>query len=324
MPNDQRTMRAAVLAGPRRIVMADVPVPEPRAGEVRIRLEGCGLCGSNLPPFEGRPWFTYPFEPGAPGHEGWGVIDAVSPNVRGHAPGERVAFLSGHAFADYDVAPGGSVVRLPPALAGKPFPGEPLGCALNAFRRSDVQAGHTVAVIGVGFLGAVITALARAAGARVLAVARRPFARAIAERMGAAATFALDDVGATAQQVLAATGGAGCDRVIEAVGLQAPLDLATEITRVRGRLIIAGYHQDGTRTVNLQQWNWRGLDVINAHERDPGAYVDGIHAAVDAVVTGAVDPFPLLTHTVPFTDLARAFALLEERPAGFLKAVVTW
>jgi len=54
--------------------------------------------------------------------------------------------------------------------------------------------------------------------------------------------------------------------VIEAAGQQWPLDLATELTRERGRLIIAGYHQDGPRQINMQLWNWRGLDVINAHE----------------------------------------------------------
>ena len=75
------------------------------------------------------------------------------------------------------------------------------------------------------------------------------------------------------------TGGSFCDRVIEAVGKQWPLDLAGEITRERGRLIIAGYHQDGPRQVNMWLWNWRGLDVINAHERDPKIYMQGRNRA---------------------------------------------
>ena len=77
------------------------------------------------------------------------------------------------------------------------------------------------------------------------------------------------------------TDGRWCERVIEAVGLQWPLDLAGELTGERGRLVIAGYHQDGPRQVNMQLWNWRGIDVINAHERDPQRYVDGMRAAVD-------------------------------------------
>ena len=65
--------------------------------------------------------------------------------------------------------------RLPASLAGQPFPGEPLGCAMNIFRRSGIEAGQTVAIVGIGFLGAILTRLAAHAGARVIAVSRRPF-----------------------------------------------------------------------------------------------------------------------------------------------------
>ncbi len=64
------TMRAAVVAEPNRVRIEEVAVPAPGPGEVRVRLEGCGVCASNLPPWEGREWFTYPMEPGALGHEG--------------------------------------------------------------------------------------------------------------------------------------------------------------------------------------------------------------------------------------------------------------
>ena len=64
------------------------------------------------------------------------------------------------------------------------------------------------------------------------------------------------------------TAGRLCERVIEAVGKQWPLDLAGELVGYGGKLIIAGYHQDGPRQVNMQSWNWKGIDVINAHERD--------------------------------------------------------
>jgi len=48
-------------------------------------------------------------------------------------------------------------------------------------------------------------------------------------------------------------------------------------------MIVAGYHQGGLRQVNMQLWNWRGLDVINAHERDPAVYLQGMQAAVDLI-----------------------------------------
>ena len=86
--------------------------------------------------------------------------------------------------------------------------------------------------------------------------------------------------------------------------------------------MIAGFHQDGPRQINMFLWNWRGLDVINAHERDPRVYLDGMQAAVEAVSSGALDPAALYTHTVPLDALGDAFQLMHDRPDGFLKALV--
>ncbi|RKI46284.1 L-iditol 2-dehydrogenase [Corallococcus sp. AB049A] len=299
-----------------------VALPEPGPGQVRVRMEGCGVCGSNLPVWEGREWFRYPLPPGAPGHEGWGVVDALGPGVSSLKPGDRVAMLSSAAFAEFDLADAASTVVLPPSLAGRPFPGEPLGCAMNIFRRADIQPGQTVAIIGIGFLGAVVTRLVANAGARVLAIARRPWALELARGQGASECIPMDDHSRIIERVKALTSGDFCDRVIEAVGTQWPLDLAGELTRVRGKLVIAGYHQDGLRQVNLQLWNWRGLDVINAHERDPQVYVEGMCLAVDAVASGRLDPFPLFT-SFPMAEMDRAFDAMRTRPDGFLKGVVT-
>ncbi len=315
-------MMAATLTEPGRIELREAPVPAPGPGEVRVRIEGCGVCASNLPPWEGRPWFSYPFAPGQLGHEGWGVVDAVGDGVSSVAPGRRVAMLSNHAYAEYDTAPAEHVVPLPDVLAANPLPGEPLGCAFNVFRRSGIGAGHTVAVVGVGFLGALLVRLASRAGARVIALSRRPYSLAVARAMGAAHALTLDDSGEIVERVKELTDGRLCDRVIEAVGKQEPLDRAGELTCERGRLIVAGYHQDGLRQVNMQLWNWRGLDVVNAHERDPRIYVDGIRDAVQAVERGDIDPAPLYTHRYPLERLGEALEAARDRPDGFMKALV--
>ena len=315
-------MRAARLAGPGEVAMDEVRVPEPGPGQVRIRMEGCGVCASNLTPWGGAEWMTYPTDPGALGHEGWGVVDAVGEGVAELAPGDRVAALSYNAYAEYDLADASATVKLPASLEGQPFPGEPLGCAMNIFRRSDIQPGQTVAIVGIGFLGALLTRLAKDAGARVIAISRRAFSLDIAREMGADETIAMDDHWAILERVKALTGGVLADRVIEAVGKQWPLDLAAEITKERGRLVIAGYHQDGPRQVNMQMWNWRGLDVINAHERDPAVYVEGIRMAVDAVASGRLDPTPLYTHSYALDELDQALNDTRDRPDGFLKALV--
>src|SRR5581483_8556625 len=112
-PEAEMRMRAVRIVAPRRAETLQVPLPRPGPNEVRVRLEGCGVCGSNLPVWQGRPWFEYPLPPGAPGHEGWGVIDGVGKDVVSAAPGDRVAFLSGHAYAEYDIAQGSEIVAAP-------------------------------------------------------------------------------------------------------------------------------------------------------------------------------------------------------------------
>jgi threonine dehydrogenase-like Zn-dependent dehydrogenase len=317
-------MQAAVLVGPGRLEVKEVPLPEPGRGQVRVRLAGCGVCASNLTPWAGPDWMQFPTEPGALGHEGWGYVDALGEGVEGLSKGDYVSSVSYNSYAEYDLADAAAVVPLPTGLIGQPFPGEPLGCAMNIFRRSEIEAGQSVAIIGIGFLGAILTRLASGAGARVIAISRRPFSLEIARRMGAAETIPMEDHHAVIARVAELTGGSFCDRVVEAVGKQWPLDLAAELTRERGRLIVAGYHQDGPRQINMQLWNWRGIDVINAHERDPAAYVDGIRQAVEAVTSRRLDPRLLYTHCFPLDRLAEALDATRDRPDGFLKAIVTF
>lgn len=320
---NESAMRAAVVTGPGQIKIDRVPVPVPSAGEVRVRLEGCGVCASNLALWGGMPWSQYPTAPGALGHEGWGVIDALGEQVEHLEVGERVAALSHHSYAEYDIAAADAVVPLPRSMKPGPFPGEAMGCAINIFRRARIRSGDVVAIVGVGFLGALLTKLAAEQGARVIALSRRQFALDLARRMGADAVIEQHDHQRVLSQVSDMTQGSLCDVVIEAVGKQQPLDLAAELTRERGRLVIAGYHQDGPRQVNMQLWNWRGLDVVNAHERALGAYVQGVRGAIDAVERGLWDPAALCTHAFPLERLSDALDATRDRPKGFLKAFVT-
>ncbi|WP_254368020.1 zinc-binding dehydrogenase [Paracoccus sp. Z118] len=317
-----QTMRAAVLTGPQQFEMQTVPVPVPGPGEVLIRVEGCGVCASNVEPWEGQPWSTWPGAPGGMGHECWGTVAAVGEGVSSLVVGQRVTALTERSYAEYDTAPEGMVVPLPGTLGGLPVPGEPVACAFNIFARSDIRAGQTVAIVGIGFLGAILTRLAADAGARVIAISRRRESLDLARRMGAAEVIAMDDHWRIIEDVKRLTGDRMAARVIECVGKQWPLDLAGELVSEGGRLVIAGYHQDGPRQVNMQMWNWKGIDIASAHERDPAMRVAGLRAAVDAVASGKLDLSPLLTGDYPLERLGEALAATRDKPGGFVKAWV--
>src|SRR4051794_128327 len=136
------TMTAAVVEAPGHVSFARVPAPEVGPDDVLVRVEGCGVCASSVPLWEGRPWFTYPLAAGAPGHEGWGVEVET---------GRRVAFVSYTAYAELEAVPREAVAALPDELDA-PFPGEAIGCAMNVFARSGVRRRDTVAGLGRGVL----------------------------------------------------------------------------------------------------------------------------------------------------------------------------
>jgi threonine dehydrogenase-like Zn-dependent dehydrogenase len=275
-------MRAAAICAAGRARTIEAPLPVAGPGEALIRVEGCGVCGSSLPVFGGRPWFSYPLEPGAPGHEVWGSTE----------DGRRVTALSYHGFAQWDVAPESLLVKLPPELDGMPFPGEALGCAVNVVRRARVRHGEQVAIVGMGFVGTACAQLCRSAGAAVTELRR-------------------DTPGEGPYEV-----------VIEATGVQPGLDTASSLVAEGGRLVIAGYHQDGMRTIDLQSWNWRAIEVVNAHEREPLVVVAGMRRAVELALDGSLDVGALVTHTFGLDELEAAFRTASERPPGFVKAVV--
>jgi NADPH:quinone reductase len=312
---------AAVISSPRRIEVRQIEFRSSAVGEVRVRIEGSGICASNLELWQGKPWFKYPLEPGAPGHEAWGRIDSIGDGVSDLVVGDRVAMLSAHAFAEYDFASSSEVVKLPAEFEDEPFPCEPLGCAVNIFRRANIRRGEIVAIVGVGFLGTLVTQLAAKAGARVFALSHRRSSLKLAREFGATATIQIHDKQQTLDIMTKLTQGRGCHCVVEAAGKQESLDLASELTAERGRLVIAGYHQDGPRQVNMQLWNWRGLDVINAHERDPQIYVAGMREAIAAVKDGVLDPRPLYTYTFRLAELPQAFEMMERSPEGFVKGL---
>ncbi|MEM2514482.1 MAG: zinc-binding dehydrogenase, partial [Candidatus Bathyarchaeia archaeon] len=120
-----------------------------------------------------------------------------------------------------------------------------------------------------------------------------------------------------------ATDGRGADVVIEAVGEQSSLDVATKIAKIRGTLVIFGYHVGEPRIIDMERWNWKGLDVINAHERETEVYMEGMRIGINLLSKGKIKIKPLITHIYPLEQINRAFTEIEVKIKGLIKAVIT-
>jgi threonine dehydrogenase-like Zn-dependent dehydrogenase len=315
------SMRAARVVGPGVVQVEEVPIPEPGPTQVRFKVTACGLSSRLLAQWRGAVAQTYPRPTGESDAEAWGVVDVVGKQVHGIKPGDTVAAISLRAHAEYDVADASTVLRLPGALSDSPFPSRALAGAFNVFERSRIEAGQVVAVVGVGFLGALMIRLANDAGAEVVALSRRPFSLSVAREMGARSVIELDESADVWKQAQVTLNGRLCDVVVETAGRQTTLDWAGRLTKAHGRLLIAGRH-DGPREVDLQLWNQRGLEVHNAHDDDPAGILEGMRNASDALSSGRITLAPLLTHRFGLDQLEAALELSERRPLGFVKALI--
>jgi threonine dehydrogenase-like Zn-dependent dehydrogenase len=307
-------VRALTLYGPRDARLAEIEDPVPAGGELLLRVRGCGVCGSDLNAWRGVSGIEYPLPPGAPGHEVWGQVVAVGPDVPSARLGATVTGLAWNGFAELTLARADHVVVVPVGDGEEPALGEPLACAMNIVRRSGLQSRTPFAVVGFGYLAALVISLLPAETAGWVAISRREDSRALAMRLGATAAYDFSNVPSDLWDSFPV--------VIEAAGVQQTLDVATWLTAFAGRLVIAGYHADGPRTVNLQSWNWKGIDVINAHERDPAVYVRALNEALRRLQLRPVDLGALHTHRWPLADASQAFKAAELRPDGFIKGIV--
>jgi threonine dehydrogenase-like Zn-dependent dehydrogenase len=307
-------MKAIQLTGPREARLLEVPTPEPGPGEALVKVLACGVCGSDLNAWRGVQGITFPVAPGHPGHEVWGEIAALGEGVDDLSVGGRVTGMLLGGYAEYALAQATDLLPIPSALTDRPLLGEPLACAANIVRRIAHQAGQRVAFVGFGYIAALVAQLLLAEGGEWVAISRRPESRALAERLGAHATYGFDDVPSDLWDSFPI--------VIEAAGVQQALDYATWLTAYAGRLVIVGYHADGPRSVNMQSWNWKGIDVVNAHERDPAVYMRGLREGLSAIAQRGLDFDALVSHRWSLADTPAALRTAEERPPDYVKGLV--
>ena len=335
-------MKAAVYRGGGRLVAEDWPIPAIGAGEILLRLKGCGLCGSDIakivdPATRG---------PAVLGHEVVGEVTALGAGVTGYALGDRVvaahhvpcgschfcrrgsesmcaAFRTSNldpgGFAEYVRVPAPNVLhatfRVPPHVGDEAASFvEPLGCCLRAVRRARVEPGDTAVVVGLGSIGCLFVQLLRRAGAAVVGCDPLADRAELATKLGAAVAGP-PDAARRAQREL--TGGRGADLVVVTGGGAEVLPWAAGTLRDGGSIhYFAGGGGDAL-PLRLEALYHRELTITATYSSSPADLTD----AFRLIVAGAIDVGRLFTHRVPLERLASGVDLMRRREA--LKVYVT-
>lgn len=314
-------MKQSVLVGPKTSRIEEAPELAVGPKDVLVRVKLCGVCASELHGWKGD---SGPY-PRRYGHEVSGEVVAVGQDVASVRVGMRVTGLFHQGFAEYALTTEDRVAPIPEGMSYEEALGEPISCVISGVRRTRVDMGDTVAVIGLGFMGLITLQALRLKGpARLIAVDVREEALENALRLGADEAYLPDQV---PDRLIMASwdrvgGGYGVDVAVEASGTQPGLDLASRMVREHGFLSIVGYHQGGPRQVDMEMWNWKAFDALNAHERRPDAQMDSMRRGLELVARGRIDVASLVTHRFGLEEVDAAFDTLARKPEGFVKSVV--
>jgi L-iditol 2-dehydrogenase len=344
-------MRALVYHGPGDLRVEERPDPEPGPGEAILRVEACGICGTDLRIAKGAHRAYADAAGRVPGHEIAGEVIALGAGTAGVAEGERVfvapnvgcgrcdACWAGRvnlcrtpsafgitmdgAFAEYMRVPAaaieqGNLLPIPDGRdAAEVSLAEPLAAVLRGQRACTVAADDTVLVCGAGPIGLLHVIAARTAGARVLV--SEPAARRRAQALELGAAHAVDPMAEElATAVLEHTDGRGADVVITATPVPAVVEQALEVAGIGGRINIFGGLPAAGATVRLDanRIHYRELVVTGTTAND----LRDCKEALELVLAGAVDAAALVSARYP---LAEAGAALEAAAGGeALKVVV--
>lgn len=329
-------MKALQLVAPSTLAVVDLPAPLPGAGEVRLRVKACGICGSDLHGMDGSSGRRIP--PLVMGHEASGTVDAVGEGVGAWKTGDRATFdstvwcgecdwcRSGRvnlcdsrqvvgvacaefrrdgAFAEHVVVPARILHRLPDTLSFEEAAfAEPVGVALHAVARAGDVGGRTVLVVGAGLIGLlVIQALRRAGAAGIVAVDLDEGRLALARELGADTTVVAGNPGVPE-----------VDIAMEVVGAAPTVDLAVRSVRKGGRVVLVG-NLSPSVPLPLQVVVTRELDVVGTCAI-AGEYPD----ALEAIASGEIRVKPLISARMPLAEGVTAFA--RAAAPGALKVLV--
>ncbi len=342
-------MKALLLSEYSRLDVVDVPMPRPGPGDVLVKVQACGICGSDVHGYDGSSGRRIP--PLIMGHEASGVVAAAGANVTDLREGEHVTFDSTvycgecrycrrgevnlcefrevlgvatpdfrrqGAFAEYVVVPRRIVHPLPDDLAfSDAAMVEPLSVAVHAVKLSEVPANGTALVVGAGMIGLLVLQALREAGCASIIVSDVDETRLqLAKDLGATATINAKSAD-TVAEVRRHTSDTGVDVALEAVGSTPTIKTAIESVRRGGTVTLIGNIAPSVeiplQTVVSRQIRLQGTAA------SAGEYPE----CIDMLARGKVNLKPLISMVAPLDEGAQWFERLHAREANLMKVILT-
>lgn len=312
--------------------LEEIPAPDPKPGEIRIRITAAGICHTELHFLSGL--LNLGVAPLTLGHETVGVVEAVGAGVDRFRGGERViayyyagcghcefcrrgdenlcvalraeyGFISDGGFAELMTIPARNAVPLPPEITDESA--APIGCgvttAIHASKLARLGAGDVALVYGAGTVGFGLIQLAKMSGAEAIAVGRAAKKLEVARTLGAAHTIDASSE-SVADRVREITGGRGADVIFEMVATRESMEQSARALAKRGRLVFIGYSQDSFTIHPIQ------LVISEAMVTGSvGNTLDELYKAVDIVRQGKIRT--VIDHALPLGDFQSAIDALE-------------
>lgn len=329
-------MKASFYEGNKTFTVKNVAMPEPAAGEVRIKVAFCGICGTDMHVYHGTMDARVGLERTI-GHEMSGTIDAVGEGVEGYAAGDKVTvrpldnrleeasdrgyshickklkFIgldSQGAMQQYWCVPAFVLHKLKAETDLKLAALiEPLAVACHDVRRSGLKKGETCVISGCGPIGLLIASVARNTGADVVISEVNPIRIAMAKDMG----FEVVNPAETnvVEYIEKKTEGYMADVVFEVAGVQPSLDITTEVVSIRGRIVVVSIFSE-PKPINLFKYFWKELTLIGARVYEP----EDFDAAINLVTEHNFPYEQIITDVKPLDDIQALFDSIDKNPAG--------
>jgi L-iditol 2-dehydrogenase len=341
-------MKSLRLIEPRTFRWDDEPTPEPGPGEVRIKVQKVGICGSDIHKYaHGRIGDVTLKSPLILGHEFAGIVDKPGPGVSGISEGQLVgvdpavpcercehcyqgnpnfctslrfmgSWPDDGALREFLVHPADLLYPLDTQIfnSSDGVMLEPLGIALHTLSLGHIHPGDQVAVHGCGPIGLLVIQLIRNAGAaEIIAIDPLPHRRQAALTHGA--TTVLDVDGQQLEAIAEITRDRGVDKAFEAAGENDAVWDAIEACKPGGRVILIGIPTEDVTSFRASAARQKGLTLMLVR-RMKHTYP----RAISLVETGKIDLRSIVTHHFPFEETTAAFELVEKRDDQVIKAMV--